>query len=453
MNQQIENQEQNLKQVLGTWDVIIMAVGLIIGAGVMSLTGVAIGNTGTGVVFAYLLSALLMVFSTLPAGQMGAAAPTAGASYKYVSRLLGAKWGFFFIALYIPTYVAISMYALSFGQYFVVLVPSMNPYTVAMIAMTIFYVLNLIGTKTLSIVQNLMAFFLLLALVLFIAMGLGKVDYNAVFSMENIFPNGAGGFISATAILSFAMVGAGYIADLGGEMKKPSRDIPLGIISSTVGVGILYAFIAIVAVGVFPWKNVANQSLSMVAQAIMPRPVFYFFIIGGALGAIATTLNGTLAYVTKPLVIACQDGYLPQKLGAVNKKTGIPVFLLTLFYVVAMIPLILRYSMETISNFCTAVGSFTFSLPSLSLFFFLKKYPDLYEKSAFKLPRKLIRPISILAVCLGLFQGLVLMSNFPAPLLLIVFIYFVAAFITGIILEKRHPPLSGLERVQKSGDT
>ena len=445
MDNQSENQEQNLKKVLGTWDVIIMAVGLIIGAGVMSLTGVAIGNTGTGVIFAYLMSALLMVINTLPIGQMGAAAPGAGASYKYVSRLLGARWGFFFIALYIPTFVAISLYALSFGQYFVVLVPGISPYTVAMILMTVFYILNLIGTKTLSVVQNLMAFFLLLALVLFIAMGLGKVDYNAVFTMENLFPNGATGFISATAILSFAMVGAGYIADLGGEMKKPSRDIPLGIISSTVGVGILYAFIAVVAAGVLPWKDIANQSLSMVAQSIMPGPVFYFFIIGGALGAIATTLNGTLAYVTKPLIIASQDGYFPRKLGAVNKKTGTPIYLLTLFYIVAMIPLMLGYSMETISNFCTALGSFTFSLPSLSLFFFYKKYPDLYEKSVFKLPRNLIRPISIIAVCLGLFQGLVLMSNFRAIVLAIILIYFVCAFIAGIILEKKRPPLSGLK--------
>ena len=39
------NQEQNLKRVLGTKDVIGMAVGLIIGAGIMSLTGVAIGMT------------------------------------------------------------------------------------------------------------------------------------------------------------------------------------------------------------------------------------------------------------------------------------------------------------------------------------------------------------------------------------------------------------------------
>jgi APA family basic amino acid/polyamine antiporter len=445
MDNQSENQERNLKQVLGTWDVIMMAVGLIIGAGVMSLTGVAIGNTGTGVIFAYLLSALLMVINTLPIGQMGAAAPGAGASYKYVSRLLGARWGFFFIALYIPTFVAISLYALSFGQYFVVLVPGMSPYTVAMILMTVFYILNLVGTKTLSVVQNLMAFFLLLALVLFIAFGLGKVDYDAVFTMENIFPNGANGFISATAILSFAMVGAGYIADLGGEMKKPSRDIPLGIISSTVGVGILYAFIAVVAAGVLPWKDIANQSLSMVAQSILPGPIFYFFIIGGALGAIATTLNGTLAYVTKPLIIASQDGYFPRKLGVVNKRTGTPIYLLTLFYIVAMIPLMMGYSMEIISNFCTALGSFTFSLPSLSLFFFYTKYPNLYEKSVFKLPRKLIRPISIIAVCFGLFQGFVLMSNFRVVVLVIILLYFVCAFIAGIILEKKRPALSGLE--------
>ena len=91
------NQERNLKRVLGTKDVIGLAVGLIIGAGIMSLTGVAIGKTGTGTVFAFLLSAVLMALTTLPIAQLGAAAPSAGGSYKYTSRLLGSKWGFLFI--------------------------------------------------------------------------------------------------------------------------------------------------------------------------------------------------------------------------------------------------------------------------------------------------------------------------------------------------------------------
>ena len=224
-----------------------MAVGLIIGAGIMSLTGVAIGQTGTGTIFAFLASAVLMVITTLPIAQLGAAAPSAGGSYKYVSRLIGSKWGFLFIMLYIPTYICLSVYAISFAQYFQVLVPGASVRLIAGIAITVFYIINILGAKKLSFSQNLMVYLLIAALVVFIGFGLPKVNYQAVFDAKNILPNGAGGFLTATALLSFAMVGAGFLGDMGGEMKNPSRDIPLGIIASTLGVGVLYALIAIVA--------------------------------------------------------------------------------------------------------------------------------------------------------------------------------------------------------------
>lgn len=433
------NQEQNLKRVLGTKDVIGLAVGLIIGAGIMSLTGVAIGKTGTGTVFAFLLSSFLMTLTTLPIAQLGAAAPTAGGSYKYVSRLLGSKWGFLFIMLYIPTYICLSVYAISFAQYFQVLVPGADPHLVAGIAMTIFYVVNILGTKKLSFAQNIMVVLLVAALAAFIGFGLPKVDYEAVFASENLFPAGTGGFLTAAALLSFAMVGASFLGDLGGEMKNPSRDIPLGIIVATLGVGLLYALIAIVACGVLPWRDVANQSLTSVARAILSSPLFYLFVVGGGLGATATTINGTLGYVTKPLVIACQDGWLPRRLGEVNARTGAPIYLLTLFYVVGMIPIVFGFPLGTAANFCTGVGMFAFAFPALASCRLAKKYPQLYAASAFKLPPKLLSSLGILGFAISIIQGFLLLSEFEPYVLLGLLGYMFIVFLVGWRLEKRIP--------------
>jgi L-asparagine transporter-like permease len=55
----------SLKQVLSGWDVFFIAVGQIIGAGVIALTGIAIGMTGPSVIFAYLLSAVLVLIVTI----------------------------------------------------------------------------------------------------------------------------------------------------------------------------------------------------------------------------------------------------------------------------------------------------------------------------------------------------------------------------------------------------
>lgn len=85
----MERQEKSLKKILGRGDLFSMAVGQIIGAGVMSLCGVAIGMTGTGVVLAFVLAAVISCTSLLPAAQVAAACPTTGGTYRYPSNLLG----------------------------------------------------------------------------------------------------------------------------------------------------------------------------------------------------------------------------------------------------------------------------------------------------------------------------------------------------------------------------
>jgi APA family basic amino acid/polyamine antiporter len=72
---------QPLPKVLSAWDVFFIAVGQIIGAGVIALTGFAIGMTGPSVVFAYLVAALLVLVVTLLIMMAGTVLPAVGAYY------------------------------------------------------------------------------------------------------------------------------------------------------------------------------------------------------------------------------------------------------------------------------------------------------------------------------------------------------------------------------------
>ena len=435
----MENQELNLKRVLDTKDVISLTVGLIIGAGVMTLTGLAITRTGTGVPIAYLISTILTVIISLPVAQLSSAAPSAGASYKYASRLIGSKWGFFYIMTYIPSFVCFSVYALGFSEYFRILFPAFDPYLVAMGILTIFYIINLLGTRSFSLVQNLIVILLLVTLIMFITYGLSKVDYTALTKPENVFPAGAMGLFNAAALLSFAMAGGTYMAGMGSEMKNPGRDIPLGIIAGTLGVGIIYALIGIVASGVLPWQSVADQSLSSVAEAIFPRALFYIFIIGGGLGATASTINATFSYVTKPLISACRDGWLPRGMGNVNKKTGVPIALLTLFWLIGMIPLLLKIPIGNIADMCCSMALLGCAIVPVTLIRMMKKRPDLYGKSIFKLPRKWITFICIVSVILAVFQAYALLSTFVPVYRVILGVYLALIILLGLILEKKVP--------------
>ena len=59
-------QPPELERVLTFRDLLFIAIGQIIGAGVVALTGVAIGMTGPSVTLAYLAAALLVLIVSIP---------------------------------------------------------------------------------------------------------------------------------------------------------------------------------------------------------------------------------------------------------------------------------------------------------------------------------------------------------------------------------------------------
>lgn len=64
--------------------------------------------------------------------------------------------------------------------------------------------------------------------------------------------------------------------------------------------------------GVLPLEVVSNQNLSLVAADVMPGWAFTYFTLAAGAGATAKTLNVTLSWSPKPILIACDDGMLPR---------------------------------------------------------------------------------------------------------------------------------------------
>lgn len=93
---------------------------------------------------------------------------------------------------------------------------------------------------------------------------------------------------------------------------------------STFAVAILYGLIGIVASGVLPVREVAGQSLDVVAKEIMPYAVYIFFILCGAMFALISTLNAQFASAPKVILQGCVDGWLPEKLAYLHPKYKTP---------------------------------------------------------------------------------------------------------------------------------
>ena len=431
----MDNQEKKLKKTLTRTDLFSIGIGQIIGAGIMSLCGVGIGMTGTGVVFAFVLAAVISSVSLLPDAQLAAACPTTGGSYRYPSRLIGPKVGFIQVMMYIIVQITVSMYAITFATYFQDLVPSVNIKVVALIIVTIVYVTNIFGTKSAAIVQKVMVAALIIGLGSLIVFGVVRVNYSYVFDPSNLFPNGPRSFFTAAALLTFSTGGALSLAELGGEVKDPAKDLPVAMIGSTLLVGVVYAVIALVASGILPWESVANESLTAVANEVLPRPLFYVFMLGGALGATATTLNATFAWIAKPIMIASEDGWFPKKLATVNKY-GTPAYIVTLFYIVAVVPILLNLSLETISVMGTGMGAIFEALVPLSSLFLVKKYPEAYEKSRFKLPKKYIPVFAVVTFCIMIVQATLLISDLTPIGVAFSIGYIIIVIIAAFVIEK-----------------
>jgi len=442
-------EENKLKKVLGLGDCLGIGIGQIIGAGIMILTGISIQITGAGTPIAFVIACVVVICPTLVLASLGSAVPSTGGLYTYVRDYIGRKTGFLFIVLFVAGQLVLAMFALTFAEYTVSLIPSWNATVVAFVIMTICFIVNILGLSMAAKFQNVMVIVLLAALLMFIIFGMPKVDFS-VFSQPHAFmPNGIIAFMTAVSLLTFATSGAQFLSELGGEIKEPGRTLPRAMIISTILVGVFYAFIGIVAVGVLPIDEVAGQSLVKVANAVLPGPLFAVFVIGGGMFAVATTLNGSFTWCTKSLLVAAREGWLPKGLSSIS-KFGTPWVLLIIFYIIGAVPILTGISIRTIAMLGNGVSLIFFLFPIFTGLLIHKKNPEAMANSRFKISRTVLSVISIIAIICYVIAAILNISDIQNSWILIVCIGVAAVIYANIrerYLEKKGTPLKTIRDI------
>jgi len=373
---------QELKRVLKFGDLMASAVGQIIGAGIMSLTGASIALTGKSTPIAFILSTVFVVCSALPYIFINSTIRTNGGMYTIVSLLVNKKLGGYFTIIGVLGNLSLAMYALSAADYLMGLIGFGHRQIIATIILTGFMILNIVGIDAFAKVQNFMVILLVISLVIFTIAGLPQVKWGELTAPETWMTGGITGLLRATTLLTFATGGATSVVSLAAEAVNPTHDIPRVIIISTLGVAILYAFMSIVAVGVLPLEQTAGQSLVNTARTVLPKPLFILFIVGGAEMALASTLNNQLATATKPVLQATWDGWFPASWGKLSKfKT--PVFYLLVLYVIGMVTIWTGMDIDAIGSLVLILGQFTAVFIAYSMTQLPKVIPDEWAKSPF----------------------------------------------------------------------
>lgn len=331
-----------LKKELGLFDVFSISTGAMFSSGFFLLPGIASQYTGPSVILAYLLAGLLIMPTMFSISEIATALPRAGGTYYFLDRSLGPMMG---TIGGIGTYIALSLktaFALvGIGAYTTIFWQIPIKETAVFFAI-VFALINIFGAKKTSGLQNFFVIALLITIGLFVLEGLRIIHFSESYqhlsdsdNFTPFFSQGARGLIFTTGFVFVSYLGLTQIASVAEEIKRPERNIPLGMFLSLAVIIIVYVAGVYIIVAVVD-KNTLATDLSPVASAAeklfswLPAKLGLYIIIVAAIMAFASTGNaGMLSTSRYPLAMS-RDKLFSKHFKSIGKfGTPVPAILLT----------------------------------------------------------------------------------------------------------------------------
>ncbi len=387
----MENHKAEKQNGLNLRSLVSIAAGTVIGAGVVSLVGIGIGETGISAWLAYAAAVVLGFVLILPYIFLSSAIRVKGGNYTFIAHNLGRVMGGVYAMGFTLNVLAFSLFGASLGTYIKAIMPNANGNLFGVAVITLFLITNMLGVNIMSKSQNIMLPLLLTGLATYIVLGIFHINQPVFdFTAPQFFSNGANGFIAAVLILVFSTTGHCFTVAFSKEAANPKRDIPLAMIITTGIILVLYTMVALVTSGVLPVSEVANKPLTVTARQFMPPVLFYLFVIGGPIMALSTTLNTTFTIFSRPFHQATKDGWFPKILGTTN-RAGAPYYLLILIYLIGVTPLLLNFSIAEIVNSCVLVDCVNEVLALAAILIYPQKIEGAWENRYFKVSKSFFR--------------------------------------------------------------
>lgn len=189
------SQNTAAREGFGLWTLVFMGLGSVIGAGIVTYVGIAVGYTGRAAWIAYAVAILLGFLVNLPLILMSSAARIKGGNYSFMSTTLGDTLGGFYGIANILSVLVFSNFALSFGLYMNIILPHLSQKAWAILGITAFYIVNLFGSKFMAKIQNYLSVILIAGLLLLGIFGvLNGLPDSLDIMQEGYFLGGTDGF-------------------------------------------------------------------------------------------------------------------------------------------------------------------------------------------------------------------------------------------------------------------
>ncbi len=363
-----------------------LSLGQVIGAGVITTVGPAIGMTGYSAWVAYAAALVIGLIFVAPWFFITSTLRLGGGQYSLVAKLAGPRLAGMVGVAFIPQMFLLALFGTALGIYLNSLFPAFPAQWFGIIGFTLIFFINIMGITWMARFQKLMTWILIGSLMLFVIVGLFNVK-NPVLdvSQQGFVSNGFPGFLAATFILYYSCTGYLVVSIFGKDAKVPRRDIPWAMIAVFFSLIVLYCGVAIVNAGVLPLDQVAGKPLTGVASAIFPQWLFYLFIIGGPIMALTTTINSTLAMYPYVVGQAAKDGWLPKSYQTTN-RFGAAWKILVTCYLFGVVPQLINFNVNTIiTNILLFISAISF-LNFIAFYNLPKKYPEAWKKAKLHIP-------------------------------------------------------------------
>jgi APA family basic amino acid/polyamine antiporter len=367
-----ETEASGLKRSMGAGDLIMLAIGAVIGAGIFgSIGSAAAGQTdaaghvirygaGPALVLSFLLLGCVCALAGLCYAELASMIPQAGSAYAYTYATLGeiVAWiiGWDLILEYAVGNVAV---AISWGDYFKSLtgglislpvwmttgyrtallssdpavhglmqtapkfmgVPVLvNVPAFAIVALITWLLLT--GVKESTRANNIMVAVKLAVLALFLIMGAQHID---TANYHPFAPNGFTGVHQGAAIVFFAYIGFDAISTAAEETKNPQRNLPIGILGGLAICTIIYIVVGFVLTGMVPYQKLGASAdpLAFALDATGLTSISKIVALGAVFSMAAVLL--VFQYGQPRIFFAmARDGLLPRWAAKVHPKTHIP---------------------------------------------------------------------------------------------------------------------------------
>ncbi|MEH7456036.1 amino acid permease [Bacillus sp. JJ1127] len=338
-----EEKKKVLNQTLGAFDLTLLGIGAIIGTGIFVLTGiVAAKHAGPAIVLSFVLAAIVCACVALCYAEFASTVPVSGSVYSYTYITLGEIFAFIVGWCVMLEYLlATSAVAAGWSAYFQSLLLGFHIKIPALFASApgmgkggiidlpaVFIILIVTfllsrGTKESARINNIMVIIKLAVILGFIIVG---GQYVKPDNWQPFLPFGFHGVIGGAATVFFAFLGFDAVATAAEEVKRPQRNVPIGLLVSLCICTILYIGVSFVLTGMVPFTELNVADPVAYALRVVGEDKIAGLLSVGAIAGLTTVLLVAMFAFVRVSYSMSRDGLLPKKLSSVHKRFQTPFF-------------------------------------------------------------------------------------------------------------------------------